>query len=173
MVCQKPLLRYRYPLQRLNEPKTTTNGTKFPLIPPPSNAKQIVAELLIKTNALNDRFSQPCTAICNNSSSRDHPLITYAKFYQKLTFLTPWYVHNFGYVLNEWLHPTNPTFEAKNRLSTLEFSIADVIKFIRSLVLNKAHGYDEIFIRIIRIHDILKALHIAVKKWENHRFTKK
>ena len=56
----------------------------------------------------------------NNSSQRSisgHPLSTYAKFSEKLTFLTPWYAHirvrirglemlvvseNFAYVLNGW-----------------------------------------------------------------------
>ena len=44
----------------------------------------------------------------------DHPFSTYAKFFEKLTFLTPWYTHvrarirnvsfleNFAYILNEW-----------------------------------------------------------------------
>ena len=44
----------------------------------------------------------------------DHPFSTYAKFFEKLTFLTPWYTHvrarirnvsfleNFAYTLNEW-----------------------------------------------------------------------
>ena len=47
----------------------------------------------------------------------DHPLSTYAKFSEKLTFLSPWYAHvlvrirglemfffseNVAYVLNEW-----------------------------------------------------------------------
>ena len=54
--------------------------------------------------------------------------------------------------VNNSSSPTNPTFQAENRLFTLEFSIVNVIKIIRSLGPNKAHGDGEISIRIIRIY---------------------
>ena len=47
--------------------------------------------------------------------------------------------------------PPNITFATEQKLSTLEFSTDDIVKFIKSLNPNKAHGHDEISIRMIKL----------------------
>ena len=45
---------------------------------------------------------------------------------------------------NERSIPLNITFATEQKLSTLEFSTYDIVKIIKSLDPNKAHGHDEI-----------------------------
>ena len=47
--------------------------------------------------------------------------------------------------------PANTSFVTEERLSTFEIYPGDIIKIIRSLDPNKAHGHDEITIRIIKM----------------------
>ena len=47
--------------------------------------------------------------------------------------------------------PANISFETDERLSTFEICSSDIVKIIRSLDSNKAHGHDEISIRMIKI----------------------
>ena len=68
---------------------------------------------------------------------------------------------------------TNLTFETKNRISTFDFSTGDIIKFIKALNPNKAHGDNGISIRMIKLcpSSISKPLHIVFKNClENERF---
>ena len=43
--------------------------------------------------------------------------------------------------------PENMTFETEERLSTFKICSDDIVKFIRTLILNKAHGHDDMSIR--------------------------
>ena len=45
--------------------------------------------------------------------------------------------------------PVSTNFETRERLSSLEFCTDDIVNIIRSLDQNKAHGHDEISIRMI------------------------
>ena len=47
--------------------------------------------------------------------------------------------------------PPNITFATEQKLSTFEFCIDDIIKIIKSLNRNKAHGHNEISIRMIKL----------------------
>ena len=47
--------------------------------------------------------------------------------------------------------PANTSFVTEERLSTFEICPGDIVKIIRSLDPNKAHGHDEITIRMIKI----------------------
>ena len=47
--------------------------------------------------------------------------------------------------------PPNITFATEQKLSTLEFCTDDIVKIIKSLDPNKAHGHDEISIRMIKL----------------------
>ena len=47
--------------------------------------------------------------------------------------------------------PANASFVIEERLSTFEICSGDIVKIIRSLNPNKAHGYDKISIRMIKI----------------------
>ena len=47
--------------------------------------------------------------------------------------------------------PPNTTFATEQKLSTLEFCTDDIVKIIKSLDPNKAHGHDEISIRMLKL----------------------
>ena len=49
--------------------------------------------------------------------------------------------------------PTNQIFLAQSRLVSLEFNEGELLQIIRALNINKAHGRDDIFIRMIKICD--------------------
>ena len=63
---------------------------------------------------------------------------------------------------NNSILPTNQIFLTQARLEFLEFNEGEILKIIRALNINKAHGHDEIFIRMIKICDksLLKPLTI-------------
>ena len=58
--------------------------------------------------------------------------------------------------------PTNQIFLAQSRLSSLDFNEDEILKIIRALNIHKAHGHDDISIRMIKIcgKSILKPLTI-------------
>ena len=68
-------------------------------------------------------------------------------------------------IVNNSSLTTNQTFETENRLSTFDFSIGDVIKIIKALDPNKAHGHDGISIPMIKLcaFSISKPLDILFK----------
>ena len=66
---------------------------------------------------------------------------------------------------NGSLLPVNQMFLTQARLKSLEFKEVEILKIIRALNVNKAHGYDCIFIRMIKIYDksLLKPLILLFK----------
>ena len=56
--------------------------------------------------------------------------------------------------------PINQTFLTQSRLTSLDFSEEEILKIIRALNIHKAHGHDDISIRMIKICDksLLKPL---------------
>ena len=61
---------------------------------------------------------------------------------------------------NNTVLPINQTFLTHSRLTSLDFSEEEILKIIRALNIHKAHGHDDISIRIIKICDesLLKPL---------------
>ena len=51
--------------------------------------------------------------------------------------------------------PVNQMCLTQARLTSLDFKEVEVLKIIRSLNISKAHGYDDISIRMIKIYDKL------------------
>ena len=47
--------------------------------------------------------------------------------------------------------PTSPNYLTDKRLSTITFSVQDIGKIVRSLNPNKAHGHDNLSIRIVKL----------------------
>ena len=71
--------------------------------------------------------------------------------------------------------PPNITFATEQKLSTFEFCTDDIVKIIKSLDPNKAHGHDEISIRMIKLCATLisKPLSILLRNcFENQYFPK-
>ena len=66
---------------------------------------------------------------------------------------------------NNSILPTNQIFLTQARLEFLEFNEGEILKIIRALDINKAHGHDDISIRMIKICDksLLKPLTILFK----------
>ena len=61
---------------------------------------------------------------------------------------------------NNSVLPSNQTFLTQSRLTSLDFSEEEILKIIRALNIHKAHGHDDISIRMIKICDksLLKPL---------------
>ena len=51
--------------------------------------------------------------------------------------------------------PVNQMFFTQARIKSLDFKEVEILKIIRALNINKAHGYDDISIRGIKICDKL------------------
>ena len=49
--------------------------------------------------------------------------------------------------------PINQTFLTQSRLTSLDFNEEEILKIIRALNIHKAHGHDDISIRMIKICD--------------------
>ena len=49
--------------------------------------------------------------------------------------------------------PVNQMFLTQNRLNSIDFNEDEVLKIIRALNIRKAHGLDDISIRMIKICD--------------------
>ena len=54
---------------------------------------------------------------------------------------------------NDSVLPVNQIFLTQSRLSSLDFNEDEILKIIRALNIYKAHGYDDISIRMIKICD--------------------
>ena len=61
--------------------------------------------------------------------------------------------------------PTNQIYLTQSRLESLDSNKGELLQIIRALNINKAHGYDNISIRMIKICDrsLLKPLNILFK----------
>ena len=61
--------------------------------------------------------------------------------------------------------PTNQLFVSQARLGSLDFNEDEILKITRALNINKAHGHDNISIRMIKICDesLLKSFFILFK----------
>ena len=66
---------------------------------------------------------------------------------------------------NNSMVPTNQLFMTQARLRSLDFDEGEILKTIRSLNINKAHGHHDISIRMIKICDesVVKPLLILFK----------
>ena len=66
---------------------------------------------------------------------------------------------------NNSILPTNQIFLTQAILEFLEFNEGEILKIIRALNINKAHGHDDISIRMIKICDksLLKPVTILFK----------
>ena len=66
---------------------------------------------------------------------------------------------------NNSMLPTNQLFMTQARLRSLDFNEGEILKIIRALNINKAHGHDDISIGMIKISDesLLKPLFILFK----------
>ena len=53
-------------------------------------------------------------------------------------------------IVNDSILPSKVMYRTENRLSAISFKDEDVMKIIKSLDINKAHGHDNISIRLLQ-----------------------
>ena len=70
-------------------------------------------------------------------------------------------------ITNDSTVPVSINSETRERLSSLEFSVNDIVKVIRSLDQNKAHGHDGISVQMIKlcVSSISKPLHLIFRNY--------
>ena len=93
----------------------------------------------------------------------DNKLVT--DFSDKVSLFNNFFAKQCTPVSTDSTVPVNINFETRERLSFLEFCVDDIVKIIRSLDQNKAHGHDEISIRMIKLcaSSISKPLHLIFR----------
>ena len=84
------------------------------------------------------------------------PLLVTKKLYQiskrKLTF-SMFFSSQCTPISNNSVLPSNEDFITDKRLTRIKFNKDDILKIIRNLNVNKAHGHDDILIRMLKICD--------------------
>ena len=60
---------------------------------------------------------------------------------------------NVHFSKNSSVLPINQTFLTQSWLTSLDFDEEEILKIIRALIIHKAHGHDDISIRMIKICD--------------------
>ena len=96
-------------------------------------------------------------------------------FLVKANLFNDYFSQKFTTVDNDSSIPLIITFATEQELSTFEFCTDDIVKIIKSLDSNKAHGHDETSIRMIKLcaASIVKPLSILFKNcFENQCFPK-
>ena len=148
----------------------------------------ILIESLV--NELNDLISQTKTLYYENLAKKLNNPLLHAKTYWSIlktfyndkkiplippllidgTFITDtqakanifnnFYAEQCTPLKNNSMLPTNQIFLTQARQGSLDFNEGEILKIIRNLNINKAHGHDEISIRMIKICDksLLKPL---------------
>ena len=69
----------------------------------------------------------------------------------KANLFNDYFSQQFTTVDNDSSIPPNITFSTEQKLSTFEFCTDNIVKIIKSLDPNKAHGHDEISVRMIKL----------------------
>ena len=80
----------------------------------------------------------------------------------KASLFNNFFAKQYTPISNDRIVPVSINFVTRERLSSLEFCVDDIVKIIRSLDQNKAHGHDEISICMIKLcaSAISKPLHL-------------
>ena len=94
-------------------------------------------------------------------------------FKEEAQIFNDFFAKQYTLVENSSKLPTNSFKRANNLLSTISFTKDDIAKIIKNLNPNKAHGFDMISIRMIKIcgEPILKPLELIFKSClENGKF---
>ena len=88
----------------------------------------------------------------------DHKFVTDMK--AKANIFNKFFAEQCITLKNDSKLPSNQTFLTQSRWSSLDFNKEEILKIIRALNIHKAHGHDDISIRMIKICDksLLKPL---------------
>ena len=93
------------------------------------------------------------------------PTLLVKYFLDKVNLFNNFFIKQCTPISNDSTVPVNTNFETRERLSSLESCVDDIVKTIRSLDQNKAHGHDEISICMIKLcaSSISKPLHLIFR----------
>ena len=93
----------------------------------------------------------------------DNKLLT--DFLDKANLFNNFFAKQCSLISNDSIVSVSINFVTRERLSSSEFCVDDIVKIIRSLDQNKAHGHDEISIRMIKLcaSSISKPLHLIFR----------
>ena len=93
------------------------------------------------------------------------PTLLVKYFLDKVNLFNNFFIKQCTPISNDSTVPVNTNFETRERLSSLESCVDDIVKTIRSLDQNKAHGHDEISICMIKLcaSSITKPLHLIFR----------
>ena len=82
------------------------------------------------------------------------------KFPQKTNIFNQLFAEQCVPLKNDSVLPINQMFLSQSRLGALDFNENEILKIIRALNIHRAHGHDNIYIRMIQICDttLLKPL---------------
>ena len=85
----------------------------------------------------------------------------------KANIFNNFFTEQFTPLRNGSVLPVNQMFLTQARLKSLDFKEVKIFKIIRALNINKAHGYDDIYIRMIKICDksLLKPFILSFKNF--------
>ena len=72
------------------------------------------------------------------------------KFREKANFVNNFFASQCMSIVNDSILPSKVMYRTENRLSAISFKDEDVMKIIKSLDINKAHGHDNISIRLLQ-----------------------
>ena len=103
----------------------------------------------------------------------DNKLVT--DFLDKANLFNNFFTKQCTPVSDDSTVPVIKNFETRERLSSLEFCVDDIVKIIRLLDQNKAHGHDKILIRMIKlcVSSISRPLHLIFRNYlETESFPK-
>ena len=86
-------------------------------------------------------------------------------FKEKARLFNEFFTSKYTPITNDSLLPSFLNLNLTSNLSVINFTDDDILKIIRSLNINKAHGHDDISIRMIKICDkaILEPLSLIYK----------
>ena len=76
-------------------------------------------------------------------------------FKKKQIFSNPFFVKQCTLVSNNSVLPSEFTYMTEECIHSITFSESDVIKIISALDVNKAHGHDNISVRMIKVYPVL------------------
>ena len=74
-----------------------------------------------------------------------------SNFQEKAKNFNSFFAKQCTLVSNNSFLPSEFTYMTEEHIQSITFSESDVIKIIRTLDVNKAHGHDNIFVRMIRL----------------------
>ena len=79
----------------------------------------------------------------------DNKVIT--NFREKANFFNNSFASQCTPIVNDSIIPSTIMYRTENRLSTISFKDEDIPKIIKLLNINKAHGHDDISVRLLQI----------------------